>query len=130
MIYGKGHTNSDSTLGGDIRRTKTKTKTCIDCGCSIKRGLRCAPCRDIADGRRYRPVVLVENTPAGTFFAVVDLLALDNWQEHEALYPDSQSIVEMPYPRAKAHRQVPWATRELLAERAAVLMGGTQAVAA
>ena len=62
MIYGKSHTNSNSTLGGDIRRTKIKTKACIDCRCSIKRGLRCAPCRDIADERRRRDAYLAKRT--------------------------------------------------------------------
>jgi hypothetical protein len=50
MTYGQG-LNSDSTLCSDNRRAKANTK-CIDCGCLINRGLRCGPCRDIADERR------------------------------------------------------------------------------
>jgi hypothetical protein len=50
MTYGQGF-NSDSTLCSDNRRAKANTK-CIDCGCLINRGLRCGPCRDIADERR------------------------------------------------------------------------------
>lgn len=34
------------------RDVKASGKKCIDCGCLIKRGLRCAPCRDIAYERR------------------------------------------------------------------------------
>lgn len=34
------------------RRTKPDTKTCIGCRCLINRGVRCGPCRDIADERR------------------------------------------------------------------------------
>jgi hypothetical protein len=63
-------------------------------------------------------LLLAENTPAETFIDNVDRLAFDNWQEHEANYPAGKPIVEMPYPRAKAHRQVPTAIRELLASRA------------
>jgi hypothetical protein len=39
------------TRGYD-RRIKTRLKTCIGCGCRIYRGLRCGPCRDVADERR------------------------------------------------------------------------------
>jgi hypothetical protein len=66
-------------------------------------------------------LILAENTPAETFIDHVDRLAFDNWQEHEALYPDGHAIIEMPYPRAKAYRQVPRAICERLAERAAIL---------
>lgn len=68
-------------------------------------------------------LILAENTAAETFIDNVDRLAFDNWQEHEALCPEGKPIVEMPYPRAKAHRQVPPAIRELLAHRASALMG-------
>jgi Hint domain len=67
-------------------------------------------------------LILAENTAAETFVDNVDRLAFDNWQEHEALYPEGKPIIEMPYPRAKAHRQVPPAIRERLACRASVLM--------
>jgi hypothetical protein len=56
--------------------------------------------------------------------------ALINWDEYEALYPEGKPIVEMSYPRAKAHRQVPRAIRELLAERVTILMGEIQDIAA
>jgi hypothetical protein len=64
-------------------------------------------------------LILAENTPAEIFIDNVDRLAFDNWRKHEALYPEGKPIVEMTYPRAKAHRQVPRAIREQLAERAA-----------
>jgi hypothetical protein len=70
-------------------------------------------------------LIFAENTPAETFIDNVDRLAFDNWQEHETLYPEGKPIFEMPYPRAKAHRQVPRAIREQLATRATVLIGET-----
>jgi hypothetical protein len=66
-------------------------------------------------------LILAENTPAETFVDNVERLAFDNWDEYEALYPGGRSIVEMPYPRAKAHRQVPQAVRTMLAARAALI---------
>jgi hypothetical protein len=74
-------------------------------------------------------LILAENTPAETFIDNVDRLAFDNWQEHEANYPAGKPIVEMPYPRAKAHRQVPTAIRELLASRANVVKPNSSKVA-
>lgn len=62
-------------------------------------------------------LILAENVPAETFIDNVDRLAFDNWDEHEALYPQGKAIAEMPYPRAKAQRQVPRALREQLAAR-------------
>ncbi len=75
-------------------------------------------------------LILAENTPAETFIDNVERFAFDNWEEHKALYPEGKPIVEMPYPRAKAHRQVPRAIREKLAERAMILFGVAQDVAA
>lgn len=66
----------------------------------------------------HHSLILAENTPAETFIDNVDRLAFDNWHEHEELYPEGKAIVEMPYARAKAHRQVPRVVRELLAARA------------
>ena len=63
-------------------------------------------------------LILAENTPAETFVDNVDRLNFDNWAEHEALYPDGRPIAELPYPRAKSHRQVPVRTRVMLAARA------------
>jgi Hint domain len=74
-------------------------------------------------------LILAENTPAETFIDNVDRLAFDNWEEYEALYPEGKAIVEMPYPRAKAHRQVPQAIRERLAERARRLGRSVRAAA-
>jgi Hint domain len=69
-------------------------------------------------------LILAENTPAETFVDNVGRLGFDNRDEYEALYPDGKTIVEMPYPRAKAHRQVPRKIRERLAERGSRLYGG------
>jgi hypothetical protein len=63
-------------------------------------------------------LILAENVPAETFIDNVDRMAFDNWEEHEALYPEGKPIVEMPYPRAKAHRQVSSSIRTKLAKRA------------
>ncbi|MGO8740411.1 Hint domain-containing protein [Rhodoblastus sp.] len=63
-------------------------------------------------------LILAENTPAETFVDNVDRLGFDNWAEHEALYPDGKPIDEMPYPRAKACRQVPIRIRAMLDARA------------
>jgi hypothetical protein len=66
-------------------------------------------------------LILAENTPAETFVDNVDRLNFDNWAEHEGLYPEGKSINELPYPRAKAHRQVPVNIRVMLAERAELI---------
>ncbi len=73
-------------------------------------------------------LILAENTPAETFIDNADRLAFDNWAEHEALYPDGNAIEEMPYPRAKARRQVPMRIRAALDERARLI--GPELIAA
>ena len=35
-------------------------------------------------------LILAENIPAETFIDNVDRMAFDNWDEHEALYPDGK----------------------------------------
>jgi hypothetical protein len=62
-------------------------------------------------------LILAEGVAAETFVDNIDRLAFDNWDEHEAFYPQGKPIVEMDYPRAKAYRQVPRAIRERLARR-------------
>jgi ELWxxDGT repeat protein len=74
-------------------------------------------------------LILAENTPAETFIDNIDRLAFDNWTEHQALYPEGKPIVELPYPRAKAHRQVPREIRHQV-NRRAVLVGAREHVAA
>lgn len=74
-------------------------------------------------------LVLAENVPAETFIDNVDRLAFDNWEEHEAL-GGVAPITEMSYPRAKAYRQVPVATRERLAARSLALFVGSGTEAA
>ena len=68
-------------------------------------------------------LILAENVPAETFIDNVDRFAFDNWNEHEALYPEGKAIVEMPYPRAKAYRQVPRTIYETLVARGLALYG-------
>lgn len=63
-------------------------------------------------------LILAENTPAETFVDNVERMNFDNWAEHEALYPQGKTISELPYARAKAHRQVPTRIRAMLAARA------------
>ena len=68
-------------------------------------------------------LILAENTPAETFVDNADRLNFDNWNEYEALYPDGKTVVEMPYPRAKSHRQVPHRILLRLAARGVELFG-------
>jgi hypothetical protein len=75
-------------------------------------------------------LVLAENIPAETFVDNVDRLGFDNWAEHQALYPEGKSISELPYPRAKSHRQVPVAIRVRLGERAQAIGAGLRAAIA
>jgi hypothetical protein len=76
-------------------------------------------------------LILAENTPAETFVDNIERLAFDNWAEHEALYPVGKPITELPYPRAKSHRQVPVATRAMLAARACQIgLAGDEAAVA
>lgn len=63
-------------------------------------------------------LILAEGAPAETFVDNVDRLGFDNWDEYEALYPEGKTVEELPYPRAKARRQVPVAIRVALASRA------------
>lgn len=74
-------------------------------------------------------LILAENTPAETFIDNVDRMAFDNWAEHQALGTETEPTVEMTLPRAKAHRQVPSATRRRLSSRAAMLAAGKLAAA-
>jgi hypothetical protein len=73
-------------------------------------------------------LILAENTPAETFVDNVERLAFDNWAEHEALYPNGKQVTELPYPRAKSHRQVPVSTRVMLGARAQAI-GATESSA-
>lgn len=74
-------------------------------------------------------LILAEGVPAETFVDNVDRMAFDNWDEHEALDDDAARIVEMELPRAKSARQVPYALRARLAERASLIMRAAQAAA-
>jgi ELWxxDGT repeat protein len=75
-------------------------------------------------------LILAENTPAETFVDNVDRLGFDNWIEHQALYPEGKPIVELPYPRAKAYRQVPREIRQQVDRRVTAAMGAREHVAA
>lgn len=68
-------------------------------------------------------LVLAEGAPAETFIDNVDRMRFDNYAEYAELYPEDRAIVEMAYPRAKAHRQVPPAIRDRLYQRALDLFG-------
>ena len=62
-------------------------------------------------------LVLAEGTPAESFVDNIHRMAFDNWEQHEALYGDAP-IIEMDYPRARSHRQVPMDIRARLLDRA------------
>jgi hypothetical protein len=68
--------------------------------------------------------------PAETFVDNADRLAFDNWDEHQAIYPEGKAIAEMPYPRAQSTRQLPQATRERLSRRGVELLGEGSVAAA
>jgi hypothetical protein len=74
-------------------------------------------------------LILAENTPAETFVDNVDRLGFDNWAEHEALYPNGKHVEELPYPRAKSHRQVPVSIRVMLGARTQAIGAESSAVA-
>jgi hypothetical protein len=74
-------------------------------------------------------LILAEGAAAETFVDNVERQRFDNFAEYAALYPDGHSIAELPYPRAKAHRQVPQAIRLQLAARASALLGKIVAAA-
>jgi hypothetical protein len=75
-------------------------------------------------------LILAENAPAETFVDNIDRTGFDNWDEHQALYPNGKVIAEMPYPRAKAYRQVPRTIREALDDRGVALYGTNVSTAA
>ena len=75
-------------------------------------------------------LILAENTPAETFIDNIDRMAFDNWQDHKVACPEGKAIVEMPYPRAKASRQLPQSIRKTLAERAGSLIAARRSTAA
>jgi hypothetical protein len=75
-------------------------------------------------------LILAENAPAETFVDNVDRVRFDNWHEYQALYPEGKNIDELPYPRAKAYRQVPVNIRDRLAERAQTIGAASDLVAA
>ena len=72
-------------------------------------------------------LILAEGAPAETFVDNVDRMNFDNWSEYQALYPNGKTVEELPYPRAKSHRQVPVPLRVALAERALGLGAGDAA---
>jgi hypothetical protein len=47
-------------------------------------------------------LISAENTPAETFVDNVDRMGFDNWDEHQALYGDTNIIIEMDYPNTVA----------------------------
>jgi hypothetical protein len=72
-------------------------------------------------------LIFAEGAPAETFVDNVDRMNFDNWSEYQALYPNGKTVEELPYPRAKSHRQVPVPLRVALAERALGLGAGDAA---
>ena len=59
----------------------------------------------------------------------VDRMNFDNWAEHLEFYPEGRRVEELPYPRAKSHRQVPVHVQVQLAERARAIGAKVAAVA-
>lgn len=75
-------------------------------------------------------LILAESTPAETFIDNVDRQRFDNWDEYRELNAESATMTELPYPRAKAYRQVPRATRDRLEQRGLALYGQASVKAA
>jgi len=76
-------------------------------------------------------LILAEGVPAETFVDNVTRRRFENYAEFEALYGDiGPSIAEMERPRIKSARQLPAAIRQLLEERATVLLGELEDTAA
>jgi len=73
-------------------------------------------------------LILAEGAPAETFVDNIERWCFDNAAEFEALYPDGKPVAELPYPRAKAARQVPGRVRALMQERSRAI--GAAATAA
>jgi len=63
-------------------------------------------------------LLISEGVPSESFVDNVDRMSFDNWEEHEALFRNKVGIEEMPYPRAKAARQIPATLSKMLVERA------------
>jgi Hint domain len=70
-------------------------------------------------------LVLAEGVPAETFVDNVCRMGFDNWAEHEALYGNEPSIVEMDYPRVQSLRQLPLEIRRLMRDRARTMTAAT-----
>jgi hypothetical protein len=62
-------------------------------------------------------LLIAEGTPAESFIDNVDRMHFSNWAERGTV-TEPEPIEEMPYPRAKSHRQVPFKTRRLIEDRA------------
>ncbi len=75
-------------------------------------------------------LILAEGVAAETFMDNLDRLTFDNWDEHQALYPQGLAIQEMALPRANSARQVPQASRDRLETRAVALFGSAEPIAA
>ena len=75
-------------------------------------------------------LIFAEGAPAETFVDNVDRMNFDNWAEFEALYPDGRTVEELPYPRAKAFRQVPAHIRPRLDECAKTIALARETIAA
>lgn len=74
-------------------------------------------------------LLLAEGAAAESFVDNVNEMGFDNWAEHAAL-AEAAPIAEMPYPRAKAHRQVPVHIRKMLELRAAQFFAADANIAA
>jgi hypothetical protein len=74
-------------------------------------------------------LILAEGTPAETFVDTVSRMGFDNWDEHEALYPLAEPIVEMPYLRAQSQRQLPLHISQWMQDRARIDASAWQALA-
>jgi hypothetical protein len=62
-------------------------------------------------------LILAEGVPAETFVDNVSRMNFDNWEEFLTICGGETPTGEMPYPRAKSRRQLPYSLRLHLAQR-------------
>jgi hypothetical protein len=52
-------------------------------------------------------LILAEGVPAETFIDNIGRMAFDNWDEHQALFPNGRDMAELDLPRVTSARQLP-----------------------
>jgi hypothetical protein len=61
-------------------------------------------------------LIFAEGVPTETFIDNVSRMAFDNWDEHQALFPNGREIAELDLPRVTSARQLPAAIASRLSD--------------